>query len=74
MEVHLTPELEARLAQTAQRLGRDPGDLPQAVLEQHFEEEGRFVEAVRRGEEALQRAESLTHEEVGRRLERFLRP
>ncbi len=74
MEVHLTPELEARLAQTAARLGRDPGDLAQEVLERHFGEEGRFVEAVRRGEDALQRGESLTHEGVGQRLERFLHP
>ncbi len=73
MEVHLTPEIEARLAQTAARLGRDPGDLAQEVLERHFEEEARFVEAVRRGEDALQRGEFLTHDEVGHRLERFLR-
>jgi predicted transcriptional regulator len=29
---------------------------------------------VRRGEEALERGEYLTHEEVGRRLGRFLQP
>ena len=39
---------------------------------QGFEEEARFVEAVKRGEEALRRGESLTHEEVGQRLRRFL--
>jgi hypothetical protein len=39
---------------------------------QGFEEEARFVEAVKRGEEALQRGESLTHEQVGQRLRRFL--
>lgn len=37
-------------------------------------EGARLIEAVKRGEAALQRGESLTHEEVGRRLERFVRP
>jgi predicted transcriptional regulator len=44
------------------------------VLTRHFEEEARFVEAVKRGEEALQRGEYLTHEQVGQRLQRFLKP
>jgi predicted transcriptional regulator len=47
---------------------------PQDVLTRHFEEEARFVEAVKRGEEALQRGEYLTHEQVGQRLQRFLKP
>ena len=34
----------------------------------------RFVEAVTLGEEALRRGESLTHEQVGERLRRFLQP
>jgi predicted transcriptional regulator len=33
-----------------------------------------FVDAVRRGEEALQRGDHLTHEQVGQRLEWFLQP
>ena len=36
------------------------------------EDEARFAEAVKRGEEALQRGEYLTHEQVGQRLQRFL--
>jgi predicted transcriptional regulator len=39
---------------------------------QGYEEEAPFVEAVKRGEEALQRGEYLTHEQVGQRLQRFL--
>jgi predicted transcriptional regulator len=38
----------------------------------YFQEEDRFVEAVRRGEAALASGESLTHEQVGDRLRRFL--
>ena len=44
----------------------------QDVLAQYFEEETRFAEAVKRGEDALQRGEYLTHEQVGQRLQRFL--
>jgi predicted transcriptional regulator len=46
----------------------------QDVLTSYFEEEDRFIEAVKRGEDALHRGECLTHEEVGQRLRRFLQP
>jgi predicted transcriptional regulator len=74
MEVHFPPELEAKLAHSAAQLGRDPDELLQDVLTRHFEEEARLVDAVKRGEEALQRGEYLTHEQVGQRLQRFLKP
>jgi predicted transcriptional regulator len=74
MEVHFPPELEAKLVDSAAQQGRNPDELLQDVVARHFEEEGRFVEGVKRGEEALQRGEYLTHEQVGQRLERFLRP
>ena len=44
------------------------------TLTHDFEEEARFVEAVKRGEDALQRGEFLTHAELGDRLKRFLQP
>jgi predicted transcriptional regulator len=74
MEVHFTPELEAKLAQSAAQQGRNPDELVRQVVARHFDEESRFTDAVRRGEEALQRGEYLTHEQVGERLERFLQP
>ena len=74
MEVHVTGELEAKLAHSAARQGRNPDDLVRDVLTSYFEEEDRFIEAVKRGEDALQRGEYLTHEEVGQRLQRFLQP
>jgi predicted transcriptional regulator len=74
MEVHFTPEQEAKLAQSATRQGRNPDELVQQVVARYFDEESRFVDAVKRGEEALQRGEYLTHEQVGERLERFLQP
>lgn len=69
----LHPKLQEKLAQSAARQGRDPDELVQQVLARYFDEENRFIEAVNRGEEALQRGDYLTHEQVGQRLERFLR-
>ena len=74
MEVHFTPEQEAKLAQSAAQQGRKPDELVLQVVARYFDEESRFVDAVRRGEQALERGEYLTHEQVGQRLERFLRP
>jgi predicted transcriptional regulator len=74
MEVHFAPEVEAKLTHSAARQGRNPDQLVQDVVSRYFEEEARFVEAVKRGEEALQRGEYLTHEQVGERLQRFLQP
>lgn len=72
MEVHVTGELEAKLAHSAAQQGRNPSDLVQDVLTSYFEEEARFVEAVKRGEDAFERGDYLTHEQVGQRLQRYL--
>jgi predicted transcriptional regulator len=59
MQVHFTPELEVKLAQSAAQQGRNPDDLVQEVVARYFDEQSRFIEAVNRGEEALQRGEYL---------------
>ena len=69
--MHVTLELQAKLAQLAAQQGRDTDDLVQDVLTRYLEEEARFVEAVKLGEEALERGEYLTHEQVGQRLQRL---
>lgn len=74
MEVQFTPDLEARLAQHAARQCLSPDELVRDVVTRYFQEEDRFIEAVKRGEAALERGESLTHEQVGERLQRFLKP
>ncbi len=73
MELHVTGELEAKLTHSAAKQGRQPDALVQDVLTHYFEEEARFVEAVKRGEEAFERGQYLTHEQVGQRLQRFLK-
>ena len=74
MEVHVTGELQAWLTHSAATQGCNPDELVQDVLSRYFEEEARFVEAVKRGEAAFERGEYLTHEQVGQRLQRLLRP
>jgi len=74
MEVHFTPEQEARLAQSAAQQGRNPDELVRQVVARYVDEESRFVDAVRRGEQAFERGEYLTHEQVGQRLARALQP
>jgi len=73
MEVHFAPEIEEKLAQSAAQQGRNPDELVQEVVARHFDEERRLIEAVNRGEAALEQGEYLTHDRVGQRLERFLR-
>jgi predicted transcriptional regulator len=53
MEVHFPPELASKLQQSAAQQSRNPDELARQVVARYFEEEGRFVDAVRRGEEAL---------------------
>lgn len=74
MEVHFDPDVQAKLTQRATQQGRNPDEVVQDVVARYFEEEDRFVEAVKRGEAALERGEFLTHEQMGDRLRRFLQP
>jgi predicted transcriptional regulator len=73
MEIHFTPEINAKLADSAARKGRNPDELVQDVLAEYLDEESRFIEAVKCGEDALQRGDYLTHEQVGQRLDRLLK-
>jgi len=74
MEVHFDPDLQAKITQRAIQQGRNPDEVVQDVVARYLEEEDRFVEAVKRGEAALERGEFLTHEQVGERLRHFLQP
>jgi predicted transcriptional regulator len=71
MEVHLTPEQQHQLAELAAQRGRDADALAQEAISRYLAEEARLVEAVKLGEEALQRGEFLTHEQAGERLDRL---
>jgi predicted transcriptional regulator len=74
MEVHFSPDLKARLAERASQQGHNLEETVQDVVARYFQEEDRFLEAVKRGEAALERGEFLTHDQIGDRLRRFLQP
>jgi predicted transcriptional regulator len=71
MEVHLTPEHRHRLAELAIHPGRDADALAREAISRYLAEEARFIEAVKLGEAALERGEHLTHEQVGKRIDRL---
>ena len=72
MEVHFAPDLQARLTERATLQGRNPDEFVQEVIAHYLDQQDHFVEAVNQGEDALERGEYLTHEQVGARLRRFL--
>jgi predicted transcriptional regulator len=74
VEVHLTPEQQHQLAELASHRGRDAGTLAQEAISRYLAEEARFIEAVELGEAALKRGEHLTHEQVGKRIDRLFQP
>ena len=71
MEVQLTPEQEAELSKLATRKGRNANQLAREVIGFYLEHEARFIEAVKRGLESLDRGEYVSHEEVGARIDRL---
>lgn len=44
------------------------------MVARYFAEEDRFIETIKRSEAALARGDYLSHEQIGERLRRFLRP
>jgi predicted transcriptional regulator len=74
MEVHLTPEQEAQLAQIAAKEGWQPERLVKDVLVRYLDDEARFLAAVEKGIAAAERGEFIEEEEMDARVERMLRP
>jgi predicted transcriptional regulator len=72
MEVHLRPELQAKLTQLAAVEGRDADTLVQEAVERLVDHDQWFIGEVEKGLAQIERGEVLTHKEVGARLERLL--
>ena len=71
MKVHLTPEQEARLTELAARDGRSVDEIVHEAIRRYVEDEAHFVEAVMKGLASLDRGESISQEEVGKRIDRL---
>ena len=75
MEVHLTPEQEARLEQIATEVGTKPERLVKDVLVRYLDDDdARFLAAVERGVAAAERGDFIEEEEMDSRLERMFKP
>ena len=72
MEVHLTPDLQAKLARVAAERGRDAETLAKEVIERFVDYDEWFIREVEKGLAQIERGEVLTHEAVGARMEKLL--
>ena len=70
MELHLTPDVEAKLARLAAEQGRNAEALAQEAIEHFVDYDEWLVCEVRKGLEQIDRGKLLTHEAVGERLEK----
>jgi predicted transcriptional regulator len=73
MEVHFTPEQEARLAEIASTAGTDAERLVKDAALRLLQEDARFRAAVREGVAQADRGEFIEEEERDARLEQMLR-
>jgi len=72
MEVHFTPEQEARLAQIANTSGTDAERLVKAAL-RLLEEDARFRAAIREGVAQADQGKFIEEREMDARLKQMLR-
>jgi len=73
MEVHFTPEQEARLEQIATITGTEPERLVKDAALRLLEEDDHFRAAVKEGIAQADRGEFIEEEEMDARLEQMLR-
>ena len=74
MEVHFSPEQQARLAEIAAKAGTDPEQLVANVVARYIDEEARFLAAVENGIAAAERGEFIEEEEMDARVEAMFKP
>jgi predicted transcriptional regulator len=73
MEISLTPEMEGKLNQVASQAGKGAEQVVQELVANYLEHDEWFRQEVAKGLASLDRGESVSHDEVGRRMERRLR-
>jgi predicted transcriptional regulator len=73
MEVHFTPEQEARLAQIANTSGTDAERLVKEAALRLLEEDARFRAAIREGVAQADQGKFIEEREMDARLEQILR-
>jgi predicted transcriptional regulator len=74
MEVHLPPELQARVDRAAAENNSAAEEYVTQLVEHYLEHDAWFRQQVKKGLDQLDRGEFLTHEEMGARIEKLFRP
>jgi len=73
MEVHLSPELQAKVERTAAENKSGAEEYVQQLVEHYVDHDAWFRQQVTKGLEQLDRGEFLTHEDVGARIDQMFR-
>lgn len=73
MELHLTPELQAKVEQAAAENNSDAQDYVKQLVEHYLDHDAWFRQQVKKGLQQLDRGEFLSHEEMGARIEQMFR-
>jgi predicted transcriptional regulator len=73
MEVHLSPDKQARLQEIATRTGKNAEQIVEEAVDRLLEYDERFIAAVEKGRSSARRGELLEHDEVVERIDRLLR-
>jgi predicted transcriptional regulator len=73
MEVHFSPDKEARLQQLATRKGKETAQVVEEAVDRMLEYDVHFLDAVEEGRRAARRGELLEHEAVVERIEQIFR-
>ena len=73
MEISLTPEAEARLAQIASEEGKGAGQVVQELVANYLDHDEWFRREVQKGLASLDAGKFVSHEEVDRQMERILK-
>ena len=72
MEVHLNPDMEAKLARLAAEQGRNTEALVQEAIARFVDYDEWFIREVEKGLASADRGELLTDEDVGAWLEKLI--
>jgi predicted transcriptional regulator len=71
MEVNFTPETQAKVNRAAAANKSSAAEYVQQLVEQYVDHDVWFRQQVKQGLDQLDGGESLTHEEVGARIQRI---
>jgi len=73
MEVHLSPDKEARLQQVATRTGKNTAQVVEEAVDRMLEYDARFIQAVEEGRASARHGDLLEHDDVVERIDQMFR-